>query len=74
MEYTTVTSSKSKKTALICCLVGGFFGVHYFYVGNFGKGLLYICTVGLFGIGWLKDLIKISSGSFLDNSGAPLRK
>lgn len=74
MNYTTVTSDKNKKTALLCCAIGGIFGAHHFYVGNIGKGILYALTAGLMLIGVMIDLIKISSGSFTDNSGAPLRK
>lgn len=73
-NYTTITSDRSKKTALWCCILGGLFGVHQFYVGKFGKGLLYLFTAGLFGIGWIIDIIKIASGNFLDNAGAPLRQ
>lgn len=72
-NYTTVTSDKSKKTALILCVLGGFFGLHQYYVGKIGTGLLYTCTGGLFLIGWVLDLIKIATGSFKDNAGAPLR-
>lgn len=74
MNYTTVTSDKNKKTALWCCAIGGIFGVHHFYVGNIGKGILYALTAGLMLVGVMIDLVKISSGSFTDNSGAPLRK
>ena len=74
MNYTTITSDKSKKTALLCCIFGGIFGIHQFYVGRVGKGLLYLLTSGLFCIGWLKDIISIATGGFKDNSGAPLRK
>lgn len=70
-NYVTQTSDKSKKTALLCCIFGGFFGAHYFYVGRYGMGLLCPLT---FGILWIIDIIKIASGSFLDNAGAPLRK
>lgn len=73
-NYTTITSDKSKKTALICCLAGGIIGIHYFYVGKIKRGLLYFFTFGLFMFGWIIDIIKISSGSFTDNSGQPLRK
>ncbi|MCR5722100.1 MAG: NINE protein, partial [Lachnospiraceae bacterium] len=52
----------------------GLFGVHQFYVGNIGKGILYACTGGLFVFGWIGDLIKIALGSFRDNVGAPLRE
>lgn len=73
-NYTTITSDKSKKTALLCCIFGGFLGIHQFYVGKFGKGFLYMFTVGLLCFGWIADIIKIASGSFLDNAGAPLRQ
>ena len=73
-NYVTQTSDKNKKTALLLCLFGGFLGLHQFYVGKIGKGLLYLFTFGLFFIGWIVDIIKIASGSFLDNAGAPLRK
>lgn len=75
-NYVTNTSDKSKKTALILCCIGflGIGGLHYFYVGRIGKGILYICTVGFFFIGTIMDLIKISTGSFTDNVGAPLRE
>lgn len=72
--YVANTSDKSKKTALLLCIFLGYFGVHQFYVGKIGKGLLYLFTGGLFGIGWIVDIIKILMGSFRDNVGAPLRE
>ena len=38
-------------------IVGG----HKFYEEKYGMGLLYLCTSGLFGIGWLVDLIKLAT-------------
>ena len=73
-NYVTNTSDKSKKVALLLCLFGGMFGLHQFYVGKVGKGILYLCTGGLFMIGWAVDLIKIITGGFKDNSGQPLRQ
>lgn len=73
-NYSTITSDKSKKKALIFCAWGGWFGLHQYYVGNIGKGILYSCTFGLFLFGWIADLIKISTGSFRDNADAPLRQ
>ena len=72
-NYQTVTSDKNKDTALMLCIFGGMFGLHQFYVGNIKKGLLYMCTVGIFTMGWIGDIVKISLGSFRDNVGAPLR-
>ena len=73
-NYTTITSDKSKKTALLLCIFGGFIGLHYFYVGRIGKGLLYLCTVGLLAFGWIFDIITVATGGFKDNSGQALRK
>ena len=41
----------------------GGLGVHYFMMGRTGKGLLYLFTFGLFGIGWLIDVVKVLGGS-----------
>jgi restriction system protein len=74
-NYTTHTSDKKKKTALTLCCIGlaGIGGLHYFYVGRIGAGLLHLFTAGLFLIGTISDLIKISMGGFRDNVGVPLR-
>ena len=33
----------------------GVFGLHRFYLGRWKSGLLWLCTGGVFGIGWLVD-------------------
>ncbi len=75
-QYITVTSDKSKLTALILCLIGflGVAGLHRFYVGKIGTGILYLLTGGIFGIGTIIDLIIIATGGFRDNSGTALRQ
>ncbi|MFR1037655.1 MAG: NINE protein [Clostridium sp.] len=40
-NYVTVTSHKKRRTALILCILGGCLGLHYFYVGRYGKGILF---------------------------------
>ena len=66
-------SPKSKKFALILCIFLVLLGVHYFYVGRKGKGILYLCTLGLVGIGWIIDIIAIATGGFEDANGYPLK-
>ncbi len=39
----------------------GFFGVHRFYMGKWGTGLLYLLTLGFLGIGILYDLWTLNS-------------
>ena len=73
-EFVTNTSDKKRLVALLLCIFLGEFGAHQFYIGKIGKGILYMCTFGLFGIGILIDFIKICVGSFKDNVGAPLRE
>ena len=72
-NYVTSSSDKSRGTALILCIIGGMFGLHQFYVGRIGKGILYACTAGLFFLGWFGDILKILNRSFTDNVGNPLR-
>lgn len=37
----------------------GIFGVHKFLRGENKLGIIYLCTMGIFGIGWIYDLILI---------------
>lgn len=62
-------SDKSRATALILCILLGIFGVHRFYAGRIGTGILWVFTGGLFGLGTLVDLILIACGSFKDGQG-----
>ena len=68
-----VNSDKDKITALVLCIFFGLFGVHHFYVRRTGMGLLYLFTAGLFGMGWLVDVILIAVGSFKDDRGRYLK-
>lgn len=68
-------SDKSSTIALLLCIIGffGVSGIHRFYVGKVGTGLLMLFTAGGFGIWTLIDAILIGTGSFYDSEGLPLR-
>ena len=50
---------KNKWISFLLCFFLGGFGAHKFYEGKIGMGILYLFTAGLFGIGWLIDIILI---------------
>lgn len=38
----------------------GFFGIHRFYMGKIGTGIIYLLTGGLLGIGYLYDFCSLN--------------
>ena len=49
----------NKWVSFALCLLLGYVGAHKFYEGKVGMGILYLFTMGLFGIGWMIDTIAI---------------
>ncbi len=62
-------SDRSRLVALLFAVLLGFLGVHRFYLGKIGTGILMLLTIGGFGLWQLADVILIGAGSFRDKEG-----
>jgi TM2 domain-containing membrane protein YozV len=65
-------SPKLLLPAVLLCFWFGVFGVHRFFVGKVGTGLLQLFTFGGLGIWALVDLIMLVCGVFTDKQGRKL--
>ncbi len=67
-------SSFKRLVALLLSSGGlfGIFGLHRFYVGKIGTGIIWFFTGGLFMIGQIIDFVMILTGQFKDRYGLPL--
>ncbi|MHA1516420.1 MAG: NINE protein [Candidatus Heimdallarchaeaceae archaeon] len=66
-------SPHSRGVALILCIFLGYLGLHRFYVGNVGMGIVYLFTLGIFGFGPFIDFFSILFGSFRDIQGRDIQ-
>ena len=65
-------NAKSKMVALLLCIFLGGLGIHRFYVGKIGTGIIWLLTGGCFGIGYIGDIVMIATGKFTDKAGNAL--
>lgn len=66
-------SRKSNLVSLLLCIFFGYLGIHRFYVGKVGTGLLMLFTAGLGGVWVIVDIIIIILGKFRDKEGYSLK-
>ena len=55
-----MTETKNTGIAYLLWFFGGLIGLHKFYLGKIGIGVVYIFTAGLFGLGLLYDLSTLN--------------
>jgi len=57
-------SGNEKTVAIILLILVGALGIHKFYLGQIGPGILYLFTGGLCGIGLIIDLVKLLTDTY----------
>ena len=70
-EYigTINSDDKSLMIAALLWFFLGALGIHRFYLGHYGIGILYLLTAGLCGIGWIIDGILLLTGGLQPKNG-----
>ena len=71
---TKLAGGKDWLTTLLLNIFVGYLGVHRFYTGNIGIGLLQLFTVGGCGVWTIIDLVLIVTDNYKDGDGQPLDK
>lgn len=66
-------SEKGFVPTVLLCFFLGVLGVHRFYVGKIGTGILQLLTLGGLGIWTMIDFILIIVGRFRDRDGLPVK-
>ena len=66
-------SEKNYLVTLLLCVFLGTFGVHRFYAGKIGTGVLMLLIFGGFWIWNFIDFVVIIAGSFKDGDGNKLK-
>lgn len=71
MKETSI-SPKNHTVALLLGIFLGWLGVHRFYVGKTGTGVIWLLTFGVLGVGWFVDVVWLLGNVFDDWDGKPL--
>jgi TM2 domain-containing membrane protein YozV len=66
-------SDRSWTVTILLAIFLGLFGAHRFYAGKYLTGALWLFTAGMFGIGWVIDILLILTSTFLDKDGYTIK-
>lgn len=69
LDLALYQSEKRILPTFLLCFFLGVFGVHRFYAGKIGTGVLQLFTLGGLGLWAIFDLIMIVTGNFRDGEG-----
>lgn len=72
-ESSSGVSERGFVPMILLCFFLGVIGVHRFYAGKIGTGILHLVTLGGLGIWTMIDFIVIVTGNFKDKEGLPIR-
>lgn len=56
----SITTVRQANVALVLCILLGYVGAHRFYARMWGSGALYLCTIGLLLVGWVRDIAVLA--------------
>lgn len=59
---------KSTSTAIWILALCGWFGGHYYYLGDVGKGIIFTVTLSVAGVMWFVDILRIKKLVIAANS------
>lgn len=70
LKSDSASGPKSQIIALVLVLLVGYLGIHRFYLGYTGIGIIQLLTAGACGIWTLIDLIRIITGDLVPADGS----